>query len=307
MNILYLKYAAEVAKTGSINKAAEVLYVAQPNVSRAIKELEASLGITIFDRTPKGMTLTHDGERLMKYARTILSQIDEVEKVFRNEDRKKLRFSISVPRAEYISEAFANFTNKLPKAVPAEIFYNETNALCAVNNILNSDYDLGIIRYSERYDKNFKEMLLEKGLAGELVAEFCRVIVMSREHPLAERQLINYNDLKPYTEISDGDPYVPAVPLYETRNEALSEGVERCILVFDRASRIELLARDHDTFMRTSPLPEETLKRSGLIQKRCPQDTGMYKDVLIRRKDYSLTSLDKMFVTELCESKRKYL
>ena len=68
MNILYMKYAVEVAKTGSINKAADNLYIAQPNLSRAVKELENSLGITVFKRTPKGMTLTHDGEKFIQYA-----------------------------------------------------------------------------------------------------------------------------------------------------------------------------------------------------------------------------------------------
>lgn len=64
MNLVHLKYAVEVAETGSINKASEKLYVSQPNLSRAIKELEASLGVTIFDRSAKGMVLTPDGEVL---------------------------------------------------------------------------------------------------------------------------------------------------------------------------------------------------------------------------------------------------
>ena len=62
MNILHLKYAVEIAKTGSLNKAAENLYMGQPNLSRAIRELEAGLGITIFERTPRGMVVTPDGE-----------------------------------------------------------------------------------------------------------------------------------------------------------------------------------------------------------------------------------------------------
>ena len=79
MNIMHLKYAIEISKTGSINKAAENLYMAQPNLSRAIKELEASLGITVFDRTPKGMIPTPDGEKLLQYAKKILSEVDELE------------------------------------------------------------------------------------------------------------------------------------------------------------------------------------------------------------------------------------
>ena len=69
MNVLHMKYAVEVANNGSLNKAAEKLYIAQPNLSRAIKELEASLGITIFDRSAKGMVMTPAGEEFINYVK----------------------------------------------------------------------------------------------------------------------------------------------------------------------------------------------------------------------------------------------
>lgn len=74
MNLLYLKYAVEVAACGSINKAAEKLYIGQPNLSRAIKELESSLGVTIIGRSSKGMEITPDGEIFLGYAKSILKQ-----------------------------------------------------------------------------------------------------------------------------------------------------------------------------------------------------------------------------------------
>ena len=69
MNIIHIKYAVEVANTGAINKAAEKLLIAQPNLSRSIKEFEADLGIAIFDRSSKGMVLTPAGEEFIGYAR----------------------------------------------------------------------------------------------------------------------------------------------------------------------------------------------------------------------------------------------
>ena len=75
MNILHMKYAVEVARLGSLNKAAETLMIAQPNISRSIKELEADLGITIFQRSANGMVLTPDGEEFMDHARDILQRI----------------------------------------------------------------------------------------------------------------------------------------------------------------------------------------------------------------------------------------
>ena len=169
MNILHLKYAVEVANTGSISKAANNLYMNQPNLSRAIKELEDSLGITIFDRTTKGMTVTPDGEEFLSHAKKILSQIYEVEAIYKNGRADKQKFSVSVPRASYISAAFSEFVKCLDKQKPAEIYYKETNSMRAINNIINGGYKLGIIRYGENYDKYFKKML-------EIVNKLCYYI-----------------------------------------------------------------------------------------------------------------------------------
>ena len=156
MNLLHMKYAVEVAKAGSLNKAAETLLIAAPNVSRSIKELEADIGISIFERTTKGMELTPEGEEFINYAKGILNQIDEVESFYKKGSAKKQRFSISVPRACYISEAFSQFSKSLSKEA-AEIFYKETNSQRTIRNILEHDYKLGIIRYAENYDKYFKD------------------------------------------------------------------------------------------------------------------------------------------------------
>ena len=83
MNLLYLKYAVEVAASGSINKAAEKLYMDQPNLSRCIKDLETSLGVSIFARSARGMKVTPEGEEFLKYAERILKQVDTVENMFR--------------------------------------------------------------------------------------------------------------------------------------------------------------------------------------------------------------------------------
>lgn len=151
MNILHMKYAVEVARAGSLSKAAETLLIAQPNISRSIKELEADLGITIFDRTAKGMFLTPDGEEFISYAKEILKSIEHVESHYKNGLPKKQKFSISVPRACYISEAFAQFSNQLTCDV-AEIFYKETNSQRTIKSIIENDYKLGIIRYKEFFE-----------------------------------------------------------------------------------------------------------------------------------------------------------
>ncbi len=306
MNILHMKYAVEVARLGSLNKAAETLLIAQPNISRSIKELEADLGITIFSRSAKGMVLTPEGEEFVGYAQSILKQIDEVDKLYKHSTPKKQKFSISVPRACYISDAFAEFSKRIGDD-PAEIFYKETNSQRTINNVLNKDYKLGIIRYAENYDKFFKAMLEEKGLAYEMLAEFTYILIMNKNNPLAEKEEITFDDLPPYIEIAHADPYVPSMPLSKVVKEELPDNIDRRIFIFERASQFDLLSENPDTFMWVSPASQKVLDRYGLVQRKCVDNKKVYKDVLIYRDGYKLTRLDKQFITELCEAKRKYL
>lgn len=306
MNILHMKYAVEVARTGSINKASEVLLIAQPNLSRSIKELEADLGITIFDRSAKGMMLTEEGERFVGHAKKILTQIDEVEKMYRTGVLVKQQFSICVPRASYIAEAFALFSKEITEE-PTEIFYKETNSKRVIDYVLHSDYRLGIIRYAENYDKYFKTVFEEKGLNFELITEFHYVLLMNKESALGRMAEIRYPDLCNYIEIAHADPYVPSLALAEVKKEELPDNISRRIFVFERASQFELLTENPETFMWVSPVPDSLLKRYSLVQKKCKDNQKMYKDVLIYKKDYRLTELDNLFITELCQAKRQYL
>lgn len=306
MNLLHMKYAIEVAKAGSLNKAAEVLSIAAPNISRSIKELETDLNITIFNRTQNGMKLTPIGEEFINFAKDILCQIEETEKFYKQGLPKKQRFSVSVPRASYISDAFAEFSKKLPKSA-VEIFYKETNSQRTINNMLNHDYKLGIIRYADNYDNYFKTMLDEKGFTYELVTEFTYRLVMSRESPLAEKNNLRFEDLADLIEIAHADPYVPSMPMSKVIKEELPDNTNRRIFIYERASQFELLCKNRETFMWVSPLPEDLLNRYELSQKSCSDNKKIYKDVLIYKNGYKLSDLDKKFITELCESKRKYL
>ena len=306
MNILQMKYAVEVAKAGSLNKASQALLIAQPNLSRSIKELEGELGITIFDRSSKGMKLTLEGEEFIGYAQNILRQIEQMEKMYKDTSVPKQRFSISVPRASYISEAFARFSCQLsPES--AEVFYKETNSQRTIRNLLENDYRLGIIRYAENYDQYFRAMLDEKELNYETICEFTYQLLMSRQHPLAEKTNIAFDDLRPYIEIAHADPYVPSLPLSKVVKEELPDNINRRIFIYERASQFDLLSENPATFMWISPVPDKLLSRYGLVQRKCDENQKVYRDVLIYRKGYRLTALDNAFITELCMARRKYL
>lgn len=303
MNFLHLKYAITVAETGSISKAAEKLYVAQPNVSRAIKELESDLNITIFERNSKGMIVTPEGEQLIHYAKRILRQIDDMEKIFKYQKKKNV-FSISVPRASYISDAFVEFSKCLNNIDNAEVYYKETNAYRVINNVINEEYNLGILRYYINHDRYFKDIIEKKELKCELINQFKYVLIFNKNSALVENKEIHYSDLKDFIEIAHGDPYVPSLSTNELVKTELSEEVSRRIFVFERASQFELLANNEETFMWVSPVSKKLLDRYGLVQKECIDNTKEYKDLLIYRSNYKLSKLDQEFITKLCESKR---
>lgn len=306
MNILHLKYAVEVARVGSLSQAAHNLVLAQPNLSRSIKELEADVGIKIFERSTKGMVLTPEGEEFIGRAKEILTHIEQVELIYKAGAIKKQKFSISVPRACYISEAFAEFSKSVTDAY-IDIFYKETNSQRTISNILNAGYKLGIIRYAENYDKYFKSMLEEKGLTYEMVAEFTYQLIMSKDCPLAEKETITFDDLSDYIRIAHADPYVPSLSVAKVVREELPDDFKRCIYIFERASQFDLLSQNPQTFMWVSPAPQNILDKYHLVQRRCESNTKIYKDILIYKKGYKLTDLDKKFITELCHSRRRNL
>lgn len=307
MNLLHMKYAVEIAETKSINKAAERLYVGQPTLSRAVKELETNLGVTIFERSAKGMFLTPDGEVFIRYAKTVLKQVDEIEGMFKNSRVSRERFSVSVPRASYITEAFAAFSKLLEKDTPVEVFYKETNSMRTLRNVLQENYKLGIVRYAESYDKYYKTMMEEKGLSHELVTKFRYVLLMSKDSELAEKEVITYDDLKDKIEIAHADPYVPSLPFAQIKKEELPDNSSRRIFVFERASQFELLSQNPETFMWVSSIPQSLLDRYGLVERKSNENERVYKDVLIYRKEYTLSRLDGLFIEQLVQAKRRVM
>ncbi len=304
INILHMKYAVEVAKSGSLNKASEVLLIAQPNLSRSIKELEADLGIAIFERTTRGMTLTPEGEEFIGYAKEILHQIEQVERYYKENSVKKQKFSVSVPHACYVSEAFADFTRGLAKA-PAELVFNETDSRNTIRNLLENNYNLGVIRYAEDRDSYFKKLLEEKDLHGELITEFRYRVLVSEENPLAKKDTVTLDDLCGLIEIAHDDPTISPLTESKDRKDELSDHAERRIYVSERGSRLELLQGNPETFLWVSLVPRRILERYGLAEKVCVDSKKIYKDVLVYRNGYKLSTLDKQFITALCEAKRR--
>lgn len=298
MNISHMRYAVEIAKTGSITQAADNLYMGQPNMSKAIRELEADLGITIFKRTPKGVVATKKGEEFLDYARRILDQIDELESHYKQKEADHQEFSIFVPRASYIALAFTRFVNRLDFSKGIELNFKETNTMEAINAVLDGVSNLAVIRFQSVYEEYYLKMLKERGLRHRPVLEYEYLALFFEGHPLADKEVLSYEELKDYTELMHGDLAVPFLP--DTGPEESGKKVtKKRIYVYGRGSQFDLLCSVPGSYIWVSPMPREILQRYHLVQKPCPMSEHHYRDLLIYHRDYSFTGEDRLFLEEL--------
>ena len=222
--------------------------------------------------------------------------------MYNQEKNAKHNFSIYVTRTGYNGYAFSSFEKDIDITKPIEFFYRETNSARAINNILHADYNLGIIRYAENHHKNFKNFLGDKGLVYEVISEFTYNIAISKNHPLSEKEEIELSDLDDFIEIAYADPFVPSMPFNDVKKEVLPDNINKRILVFERASAIELLNTVHGAFLRVYP-NENEIQGQGLIQKLCKSNKRVYRDVLIYRNDYQLSPLDIQFIDKVKQFK----
>lgn len=301
MNTLYLKYVLEIEKAGSISQAAQNLFMAQPNLSKAIKDLEHELGYSIFKRTSSGVTVTERGNEFLFHARKMAEHISEIEKISKRADSDSMQFKISIPRGSYIASGVTAFVAELPIASGLDITVNETNTLRTISNVADRGYNMGIIRYNVEDEAVFHSRLKNNKLESETLWEFQYVLVMSREHPLAGKSRIYTEDLQDYIKITHAD--------IEDQHEQDKKGAresgkpEKTIYVYERGSQFDLLANVSTTYMWVSPIPESVLEKNGLVQRVCADQDNRYKDVLIYRQDYKLGNFDKLFQKKIYESK----
>ncbi len=298
MNLQHLKYMVEVERVGSITKAAANLFMGQPNLSKAIKEVETETGIRIFQRSAKGVVPTDKGARFLSYAHAILVQLEKIEGLKKNDADDRICFGISVPRATYISHAFTCFIKKLGFQTDMEINFKETNSMDSINNVFDGICGMAVIRFELPYEEYFLSLLKEKDLSFETVLEFEKLLLISENSPLAAYDKVPPTALSEMTEILHGDLSVPYVsPSYTKKADEICR--PRRIYVYERGSQFDLLKGVPSAFMWVSPMPQAFMKNSGLTLRRCTKPAGTCKDILIYRSSYRMTDTDKLFLREL--------
>lgn len=298
MNIQHLRYAIEVEKTGSISQAAENLYMGQPNLSKAIKELEQTLNIGIFKRTSKGALVTPKGKEFLRYAKNILMQFEEMEALGREDGQEAQSMRVSVPRSSYVVEAFTSFLAGLNMEKALTIDFMETNALRAIRHVGDARSDFGIIRCKTEYQAYFHSLMAENKLERQDILEFRYLLLMSKNHPLAKLDCVPYEELHPYIEILHGDTSLPQMSLDVVETERGQTPGDKKIHVYERGSQFDLLSRVPGVYMWVSPIPQDLLERNGLVQRPCNK-SPFFKDILIYPRGHRFTPMEKGFLKEV--------
>ena len=301
MNTQHFRYAVEVERTGSISQAAENLYISQPTISKVIKELEDTLGITIFQRTPRGTVATEKGAQFLTYAKEALAQVDKMERLSRPDDGHARMLSAALPHADYLLQGLLALAADTKIEPGARLSVEETDAMQAMRGVQDGRYKLAVIRYSAARETYFADYLKNNGLMSEVIWEFEPLILVGQNSPIAAIDRLSEDRLEGYIEIQSDDGRAP----YLTGGEDERDRDSRVIFVNAQSERLELLSIMPEAYLWVSPTPSKRLTRFGLVQRRCPGTARRWKDVLIFRRGKTLGDLERRFVNRLYSAKNE--
>ena len=201
MTLLQLKYIVTIAESGSLNEAAKRLYLAQPSLTSAVKDLENELGITIFSRTNKGVLLTAEGEEFLGYARQVMEQTNLIEERYLGTGQGKHQFCVSTQHYSFAVEAFVELLTQYG-GEEYDFRIRETQTYELIEDVAKLRSEVGVL-----YLNRFNETILRKTLR-ENSLQFHRLFIakphvfVGSGNPLARKSMITLDDLAPYPRLS---------------------------------------------------------------------------------------------------------
>lgn len=197
MTLQQLIYIIKIVECGSITEAAKRLFISQPSLSAALKEIEKEYGIEIFYRTSKGISLSADGREFLSYARQIVEQTQLMEQRYSNRKPAKQLCSVSTQHYSFAVTAFVKLIEDL-NASEYEFTLRETRTYDIIEDVKNFRSEIGIIYFSNFNEKVLKKLLKENHLKFENLFEAAPHVFISSRHPLAKRKSVTIDDLEDY-------------------------------------------------------------------------------------------------------------
>ncbi len=269
MNILQMKYVLEVASAPSIREASTRLFISQPALSSSIHELEDELGIIIFDRSNKGITLTEEGREFVTYAKKVVSQYEILENRYLSKDHDKERFSVSTQHYNFAIKAF---TALIKKHNPDKYRFSvhETKTKEVLEDVRRMKSEVGIISFSGSNETLIKKLFKDYQLEFTPLMKREAFAYVWKNHKYAGRKEISLEELKDYpcvsfNQNSDGNYYLT--------EEALSDHeYDKMIISDDRATTMEIIAELGGYSIGTGILSWDDAILQGLVSIKLKEE-----------------------------------
>lgn len=197
MTIQQLYYIITISEKGSLNKAAESLYISQPSLSSAVKELEKEIGITIFNRGGRGVTLTNDGIEFLTYARQLYQQYETIKDKYGDGAKRKKKFGVSTQHYSFAVKSFVEMVKKY-NIDDYEFAIRETKTKDVINDVWSMKSELGILYLSDFNRKFIMKLLNDNDLEFHKLIEAKAYVYLYKNHPLANKTSISFEELRDY-------------------------------------------------------------------------------------------------------------
>ncbi len=298
MTIQQLHYIITIAEQGSINKAASLLYTAQPSLTSAVRELEKELGITIFHRSGRGVTLTPDGEEFLMYARGVYSGFCELRERYNEDVPQRRKFGVSTQHYSFAVKAFMAVVDHYDTA-EYEFAIRETKTKEVISDVAALRSEVGILYMSQFNRAAITKLLRSNSLEFYPLTQCGVFVYLWAGHPLANKQMIGIDDLSSYPCLSFEQGEMSSFYLAE---EILSTHIySRTIKACDRATMLNLMKGVNGYTLCCGIISEEL---NGSDYKAIPFDTTGYdEDTMeigyIKRKDTVMGKPAQMYIEEL--------
>lgn len=197
MTLQQLKYAVTVAECGTISAAAEKLFISQPSLTTAIRELETEMGVTIFSRTNRGVIVSREGEEFLGYARQILSQAQLLQERFSGREQGEKRFAVSSQHFNFTVLAFSRLVQNF-RGPRYSFHFRETTTYEVLEDVSQLRSEVGILALNEDNERFLRRTFGKLGLEFTELKRVQAELFVSAEHPLAGRRFVTVEDVSPY-------------------------------------------------------------------------------------------------------------
>ena len=291
MTLQQLRYVIAVAENGTVSGAAKSLFISQPSLTNAIRELEKELQINIFLRTNKGVVLSNEGSDFIGYARQIIEQADLLEDKYINYKRHKKKFSVSTQHYSFAVNGFVDVIKEFGYD-NYDFTLRETQTYEILQDVSKLKCEVGILYLSSENEKVITKIMNENNLIFKEIVRAKPHIFISSKHPLANNNIISFKDLEKYPFLQFEQGEYNSFHFFEELYGNINR--EKTIKVRDRATLFNL-AIGLNGYTISSGIISKDLNGENIISRPLDADEEM-RIGFVTHKNISLSNLALAYI-----------